>query len=180
VEVRTRSLHVSCARTGESFLEGELERAVVPDESVWAAGDGEGEAGFVLYLKKANLELLARPWEHAESWWPRLFTYHAPIAWDDYEKDYSDLPAQLKKDYARLEAKDSARAALEHSEKVERDGFTERDEARKRARQERLNQLRGGEYKPWVQLDRENPKYDEMEAAPGPGDRDTGLFTPSE
>ena len=28
-------------------------------------------------------------------WWPRLFTAHAEIAWDDYEKDYSDLPAEV-------------------------------------------------------------------------------------
>lgn len=28
-------------------------------------------------------------------WWPRLFTHHGDIAWDDYEKDYSDLPEEV-------------------------------------------------------------------------------------
>lgn len=32
---------------------------------------------------------------HSEMWWPRLFTQHSEIAWDDYEKDYSDLPAEV-------------------------------------------------------------------------------------
>ena len=31
-------------------------------------------------------------------WWPRLFSSHAPIKWDDYEKDYSDLPAEVGPD----------------------------------------------------------------------------------
>ena len=29
---------------------------------------------------------------HSEMWWPRLLAQHGEIAWDDYEKDYSDLP----------------------------------------------------------------------------------------
>ncbi len=33
-----------------------------------------------------------RHWLHSEMWWPRLFRHHCDIAWDDYEKDYSDLP----------------------------------------------------------------------------------------
>jgi len=37
-----------------------------------------------------------RHWLHSEMWWPRLFTAHAEIAWDDYEKDYSDLPAEVR------------------------------------------------------------------------------------
>lgn len=28
-------------------------------------------------------------------WWPRLLSGHAAIQWDDYEKDYSDLPPQV-------------------------------------------------------------------------------------
>lgn len=28
-------------------------------------------------------------------WWPRLFREHGEIAWDDYEKDYSDLPEEV-------------------------------------------------------------------------------------
>ncbi len=29
---------------------------------------------------------------HSEMWWPRLFAGGPAIEWDDYEKDYSDLP----------------------------------------------------------------------------------------
>lgn len=36
-----------------------------------------------------------RQWQHSEMWWPRLFCHHAPIQWDDYDKDYSDLPPQV-------------------------------------------------------------------------------------
>lgn len=36
--------------------------------------------------------LFARAWRHAEMWWPRLFEGHPEISFDDYEKDYSDLP----------------------------------------------------------------------------------------
>ena len=32
---------------------------------------------------------------HSEMWWPRLFKSHATIEWDDYEKDYSDLPPEI-------------------------------------------------------------------------------------
>lgn len=38
---------------------------------------------------------LARHWMHSEMWWPRLLRHHSEIAWDDYEKDYSDLPEQV-------------------------------------------------------------------------------------
>ena len=36
-----------------------------------------------------------RQWQHSEMWWPRLFQHHAAIQWDDYDKDYSDLPPQV-------------------------------------------------------------------------------------
>ena len=36
-----------------------------------------------------------RHWMHSEMWWPRLFKAHGEIAWDDYEKDYSDLPEEV-------------------------------------------------------------------------------------
>ncbi len=39
--------------------------------------------------------LLPRHWEHNQMWWPRLFRCHGEIAWDDYEKDYSDLPEEV-------------------------------------------------------------------------------------
>jgi hypothetical protein len=36
-----------------------------------------------------------REWQHAESWWPRLLRHHEATRWDDYDKDYSDLPDPL-------------------------------------------------------------------------------------
>lgn len=36
-----------------------------------------------------------RHWMHSEMWWPRLLKHHGEIAWDDYEKDYSDLPEEV-------------------------------------------------------------------------------------
>ena len=33
-----------------------------------------------------------RHWMHSEMWWPRLFVGGPAVEWDDYEKDYSDLP----------------------------------------------------------------------------------------
>ena len=38
-----------------------------------------------------------RQWQHSEMWWPRLFCHHAAIQWDDYDKDYSDLPPQVSR-----------------------------------------------------------------------------------
>jgi len=43
---------------GEVYLAGELVRGIVPDESVWLHGGGEGEDGCLLLLRKMNLELL--------------------------------------------------------------------------------------------------------------------------
>lgn len=42
------------------FLEGELERGIVPEESVWMHGGGAAEDGCLLLLRKMNLELLRR------------------------------------------------------------------------------------------------------------------------
>jgi len=50
----------------------------------------------VLYLKKMNLELFkdkdAAP---SDSWWERLFNSHGDIAFDDYDKDFTDLPTPI-------------------------------------------------------------------------------------
>lgn len=45
---------------GEVYLEGRLERGVVPEECVWEYGGGSGQDGCILYLQKMNLELLRR------------------------------------------------------------------------------------------------------------------------
>ena len=42
------------------YLEGELERGVVPDDSAWTHCGGAGEDGCALFLRKMNLELLQR------------------------------------------------------------------------------------------------------------------------
>jgi len=70
-----------------------------------------------------------RHWLHSESWWPRLFKDGPEIAWDDYEKDYSDLPAQVMAEHAALEGAKEVTRQLEAGEKLERDriqagGFT--------------------------------------------------------
>jgi hypothetical protein len=75
--VDLHTIRVASRVDGCVYLEGELERGIVPDESVWAHGGGsggsDGENGFVFYLKKMNLELLVSDGAHAETWWPRLF-----------------------------------------------------------------------------------------------------------
>ena len=47
-------------RSGEVWLEGALERGVVPEECAWTVGGGPGEDGCLLLLQKMNLELLRR------------------------------------------------------------------------------------------------------------------------
>ena len=55
-----RAPAVAHKRTGEVWLEGALERGVVPEECAWTAGGGAGEDGCLLLLQKMNLELLRR------------------------------------------------------------------------------------------------------------------------
>ena len=51
---------VSAKESGEVYLEGQLERGIIPDSSTWLAGQGEGEDGFMFILEKMNLELLQK------------------------------------------------------------------------------------------------------------------------
>ncbi len=53
-------LHVANCKTGEVYFKGQLERGIIPEESVWSHGQGEGEDGFMFYLRKMNLELLRK------------------------------------------------------------------------------------------------------------------------
>jgi hypothetical protein len=46
--------------SGEVYLEGELERGVVPEDCAWTHCGGVGEEGCVIYLRKMNLEVLQR------------------------------------------------------------------------------------------------------------------------
>lgn len=166
VVIDLHSIRVSARSDGVVFLEGELERGIVPSESVWVHTGGTGEDGFVFYLKKMNLELLATNGGHEETWWNRLFKHHPEIAWDDYEKDYSDLPEPIMRSHLQLEAKDACARRLESAEKRTRETASERDDTRRRARHERLHVLRGGAPLSWVELDRLNPAVDDMPEMP--------------
>jgi hypothetical protein len=68
--------------------------------------------------KSSEVHALRRHWMHSEMWWPRLFAHHAPIAWDDYEKDYSDLPNEV---LAPHRAAELARDAVRRVEAAEKD-----------------------------------------------------------
>ena len=48
------------------YLEGELERGIVPLESAWMHGRGCGEDACLLMLQKMNLEVLQK-WAHART-----------------------------------------------------------------------------------------------------------------
>lgn len=60
VSIQPYDLRVRDAATGEVFLEGQLERGVVPGSSTWTYEGGEGGEGCVLMLTKMNLELFER------------------------------------------------------------------------------------------------------------------------
>jgi tetratricopeptide (TPR) repeat protein len=130
--------------TGEVYLEGRLHRGIVPEECFWTHCGGEGEDGCCLTLQKMNLEVLRKHWAHSESWWPRLFEGHADIAWDDYEKDYSDLPEQVLAKHRLTEGVREDGRRLENAERGTRELLQEADDKRKRKRQERLRELRDG------------------------------------
>ncbi|CAL8465251.1 g4786 [Coccomyxa elongata] len=156
VSMEPFSIRVAHAISGEVFLEGDLERGIVPEDSVWMHGGGSGEDGCLLLLRKMNLELLRRHWMHSEMWWPRLFTHHSDIAWDDYEKDYSDLPEEVLEPHQAAELARDVQRRIEAAEKDKREVLQERDDLRKRTRQERLHYMKFGVRKSWVQLHRES------------------------
>lgn len=58
------SLKVCHKATGEVYLEGRLERGIVPKESLWMLDTGTGEDGCLLLLHKMNIELLQK-WDAA-------------------------------------------------------------------------------------------------------------------
>jgi hypothetical protein len=92
--------------------------------------------------------------------------HHPEIAWDDYEKDYSDLPEPVMRTHLEIEAREACSRRLEGAEKRELESADERDDVRRRTRQERLHVLRGGAPLSWVDLDRLNPAVDDMPAMP--------------
>jgi hypothetical protein len=114
---------------------------VVPDDCFWTHCPDEG---CQISLRKMNLEVLRRSWAHAESWWPRLLAHHGEISWDDYEKDYSDLPPEVLARHRLGEEGKEGERRVEGGERGRREALQEADDLRKRARQARLAELRGG------------------------------------
>ncbi|CAG9460231.1 unnamed protein product [Pedinophyceae sp. YPF-701] len=102
--------------TGEVWFEGELERGVVVQQSVWELSDEDArDVGdrrrlpvLTIYLHKLNTELYESWWEHSRSWWPRLLRRHVAIQFDDDVKDYSDLPAGIMDEHLRRQALEGA------------------------------------------------------------------------
>ncbi|KAK3259309.1 hypothetical protein CYMTET_31684, partial [Cymbomonas tetramitiformis] len=170
VNIQMRYIRVSNRRSGEVYLEGQLHREVIPEECVWEHCGGIRDDGFMLHLKKMNLELLQRWWQHSEMWWKRLFEHHAEIVWDDYDKDYSDLPDEILKRHRASDHAGDCDRMIEQQEKKDKEIREERNEVRRRRRQERLHTLRGGQHTDWVVLDRRNPKREDMPAVPGSRD----------
>jgi tetratricopeptide (TPR) repeat protein len=138
----------------EIYLQGRLHRGIVPEDCFWTHCGGEGDDGCCITLCKMNLEVLQKHWAHSESWWVRLFEDHQNIAWDDYEKDYSDLPEEVLEKHRTAEAIKDVERTVEGNERHRREVLQEKDDLRKRKRQERLHVLRTGETKSWVQLHR--------------------------
>ena len=159
LQVDISPYHVKIFRKGgqEVYLEGRLHRGVVPEDCFWTHCGGEGEDGCCITLRKMNLKVIQRHWQHSESWWNRLFREHNDIAWDDYEKDYSDLPEEVMVRHLATEAIKDVERKVEGSERRRREVLQESDDLRKRRRQERLNVLRSGTVKDWVHLNRSNP-----------------------
>ena len=132
--------------TGDVYLDGTLHRGIIPDSSFWTHMGGDGEDGCCLTMTKMNLEVLRKHWMHSEMWWSKLFASHEEIAWDDYEKDYSDLPDEvLQKHKVREAIKDAGREEESMDEK-RRNRLQDLEDRRKRKRQDRLNFLRDGNF----------------------------------
>jgi hypothetical protein len=140
----------------EVYLQGRLHRGIIPEDCFWTHCGGEGDDGCCITLCKMNLEVLQKHWAHSESWWVRLFQDHEDIAWDDYEKDYSDLPEEVLEKYRKNEAIKDVERSLEGKERHRREVLQEKDDLRKRKRQERLHVLRTGVVKSWVELNRQS------------------------
>ena len=60
-------------------------------------------------------------------WWQQLYDHHAQIVWDDYDKDYSDLPAPIMEEYRRNEALQDETRHLEHTEREARQALQDRN-----------------------------------------------------
>ncbi len=146
IEVRFEPYEI-CVRnkeTGVSYLSGRLHRGIIPNDCFWTHMGGEGEDGFLITMTKMNLEVLQKHWMHSEMWWSKLFDDHPDIAWDDYAKDYSDLPEEVMERHRIKEAQKEETRALEGVDEKRRKRLAGEDERRKRTRMDRLRELREG------------------------------------
>jgi hypothetical protein len=130
--------------TGETYLSGKLHRGIIPNECFWTHMGGCGEDGCLVTMTKMNLEVLQKHWMHSEMWWSKLFDHHPDIAWDDYEKDYSDLPAEVMERHRIKEAQKEETRQLESKDERRRKRLNAEDDRRKRNRMQRLGALREG------------------------------------
>lgn len=144
VDIQPYYISIKNKVDGSTYLEGKLHRGVIPDSSFWTHLGGEGEDGLCVTLAKMNLEVLHKHWMHSEMWWSKLFEGHADIAWDDYEKDYSDLPEEVLERHHISEAKREEQKQVERVDEKRRKRLTEADDMRKRNRMRALAALRDG------------------------------------
>lgn len=144
VDIQPYSVSVKNKVDGITYLEGGLHRGVIPDSSFWTHLGGEGEDGLCITLAKMNLEVLHKHWMHSEMWWSKLFEGHTEIAWDDYEKDYSDLPEEVLERHHISEAKREEQKQVERIDEKRRKRLTQADDTRKRNRMQALAALRDG------------------------------------
>ena len=137
-------LSVRNKTSGTVYLEGKLHRGIIPDECFWTHLGGRGEDGCCLTMTKMNLEVLQKHWMHSEMWWSKLFDDHPEISWDDYEKDYSDLPEEvLTRHYVREAQKEESKQ-IEHVDESRRKRLRSANDTRKKARMWALEELRDG------------------------------------
>ena len=137
-------LRVTNTGTGAVYLSGKLHRGIIPNDCFWTHLGGEGEDAFLITMTKMNLEVLQKHWMHSEMWWSKLFEDHPECQWDDYSKDYSDLPEEVMERHRIREAQKEETRALESKDEKRRKRLAGEEERRKRNRMNRLSVLREG------------------------------------
>lgn len=144
VKFEPYELRVTNKGTGAVYLSGKLHRGIIPNDCFWTHLGGEGEDALLITMTKMNLEVLQKHWMHSEMWWSKLFENHPECQWDDYSKDYSDLPEEVMERHRIKEAQKEETRALESKDEKRRKRLTGEEERRKRSRMNRLSMLREG------------------------------------
>jgi tetratricopeptide (TPR) repeat protein len=132
--------------SGTVYLEGKLHRGIIPDECFWTHLGGRGEDSCCLTMTKMNLEVLQKHWMHSEMWWTKLFEDHPEISWDDYEKDYSDLPEEVLTRHYIREAQKEESKQIEYVDESRRKRLRNSNDTRKKSRMWALEELRDGSH----------------------------------